>query len=392
MTVVRLTGCQDLLAGRPSGVPAGLADTGLAWLGDPYRDWASRHPGRQGCGYLCSGVPLELLHAAGLTPVRLLQLESVITQAAGWLPPFSCALAQATTERWIGGEFAFLRWIVFAHSCDTLKCVQDIWRLMGNGPQLLTFSLPVVVGTAASREYYLRELHSLARMLGAELGVDIGQDQLSRSIALYNEQRRLVDALQSRGSLPYSGRWALTLAGMVMPVDAHVDLLKRTLDRQEPATSAGKSRPRVVVTGTVLDDATIPGLLDELGFRVVGDDLCTGQRHYAGQVGESEEPWAALADHYAWRSPCPGRYYSEQSRSERLVAWIRSTHVDGVVLVQPKFCDPCAFDDIQVVKGLREAKVPYVVVETDATTPLGQLRTRLQAFSEMLMSPTGRIV
>jgi len=58
-----------------------------------------------------------------------------------------------------------------------------------------------------------------------------------------------------------------------------------------------------------------------------------------------------------------------------------------VVFVLNKFCEPHAFDYVPLSKALAEAKIPHLLLETDITVPVGQLRTRLQAFLEMLVPP-----
>jgi benzoyl-CoA reductase/2-hydroxyglutaryl-CoA dehydratase subunit BcrC/BadD/HgdB len=57
--------------------------------------------------------------------------------------------------------------------------------------------------------------------------------------------------------------------------------------------------------------------------------------------------------------------------------------------VLPKFCEPHAFDYVPLARALEAAGVPHLLIETDVSTPVGQLRTRLQAFIEMLEQHSG---
>jgi benzoyl-CoA reductase/2-hydroxyglutaryl-CoA dehydratase subunit BcrC/BadD/HgdB len=356
----------------------------LSWLKDPYRGWTERYPGRKACGYVCSGTPLEVVHAAGLTPVRLLPLEMAVAQALGKLPSFCCALAQGTTERMLRGEMEFLELVVTAHCCDTLKCWHDVWRLIRPELKMLNFSVPIVVGREASGTFLGQEMRHLAHVLGSRLGVQVTDGRLGQSIALYNRQRQMVTELYEQSLRPYTQRWALGLAGLLMPVEVHLDLLAAALDRNGNCAGIHPKGPRLVVTGTTMDSAAIPELLDELGVEVVGDDLCTGQRFYSGRVDELRDPVDGLVQHYELHDSCPGRHNPANPRPERLLQWAQRKGAQGVVLVQPKFCDPCAFDDVQLVRLLRQANLPHVVLETDTGVSQGQLRTRLQALVEMI--------
>jgi len=123
------------------------------FVAHPYRDWPVRYPGRRAFGYLCAYAPLEVLHAAGFAPVRLMQLSDTVTLADAHLPSFACALARTATERMLCGELDFFAGILFAHTCDTLQCATDIWRMAGPHFKVIPFSLPTVLSSPYARTY-----------------------------------------------------------------------------------------------------------------------------------------------------------------------------------------------------------------------------------------------
>ena len=355
------------------------------FIANPYHDWKIRHPGRRAFGYLCTYAPLELLHAAGFTPVRLMQLSGPAALADAHLPSFACAVARAVTERMLCGELDFLAGVLFAHTCDTVQCAADIWRMARPRFKVITSSLPTTLSSPHARAYLVAELRRLAVVLGSELGLSVTEDALRASIRLYNEQRRLLTALyEQRGRFPAQQLWSLTLAGMLMPVEEHNGLLQSLLHGTEVGSEATHRGPAVLLVGAVLDDPVILQLIDELGGQVVADDLCTGSRYFDALVDETEEPFAALADRYLRRAPCPAKHDTGNSRAGRLLDLLHRTGAQGVVFVLPKFCDPHAFDYVWLSKALDEARVPHLLLETEMTVPIGQLRTRLQAFMEML--------
>jgi benzoyl-CoA reductase subunit C len=55
-----------------------------------------------------------------------------------------------------------------------------------------------------------------------------------------------------------------------------------------------------------------------------------------------------------------------------------------VVFVIEKFCEPHAFDYALVLPALDRAGVPHLLLEMEQTPSLEALRTRLQAFVEMV--------
>lgn len=361
-----------------------------SWMGfmaNPYREWHSRYPGRRAFGYLCPYAPLELLHAAGFVPVRLMQLSGPVALADAHLPSFACALVRTVTNRMLSGELDLLEGMLFVHTCDTMQCAADIWRMARPRFRVLNFSLPSVLGQACARDYLLAELHSLAAALQSAFGAGMTEDALRASIALYNEQRRLLATLYEHpGRLLVDQFWSLTLAGMVMPVEEHNALLRETLRQAEGQGDMVPPGPAVILVGAVLDDLAIPRLIAELGGQVVGDDLCTGSRYFDTCADEHKEPYAALADRYLQRPPCPAKHDAARPHAQRLLDLVRSSKAQGVIFVLPKICDPHAFDYVPLTKNLADAGVPHLLIETDLTVPAGQLRTRLQAFLEMLSS------
>jgi len=355
------------------------------FVADPYRGWQSRYPDRRAMGYLCTYAPLEILHAAGFVPVRLMQLSRSVALADAHLPSFSCALARTVTERMLTRELDFLAGVLFVHTCDTMQCAADVWRMAKPPFKVLNFSLPTVLSSAGARNYLLEELRHLREALQNGFGVAISDEALRASIGVYNKQRRLLTELyERRGQFAMEEFWPLALAGMLMPVEEHNSLLQSAL--RNSTRQSVHNGPGVVLAGAILDDITIPRLIEELGGWVAGDDLCMGSRFFETLVDDEQEALAALADRYLRRPPCPAKHYAAQPRAQRLLERVQRVGAQGVVFVLSKFCEPHAFDYVPLSQALSEAGVPHLLLETDITLPVGQLRTRLQAFLEMLDS------
>ncbi|MBC7233716.1 MAG: 2-hydroxyacyl-CoA dehydratase [Chloroflexi bacterium] len=354
-------------------------------LAHPCKDWQTRYPTKRAFGYLCTYSPIELLHAAGFVPVRLVQGSGQVALANAHLPSFSCALARMVTERLLSGALDCLSGLLVVHTCDTMQCVADIWHMADPPFPLVTFSLPTVLSNVGARDYLLAELHRLAAVLESDFGAPVTEDALRTSIALYNEQRRLLATLyEHRRAFTVEQFWTLVLSGMVTPVEEHNVLLQSVLQSVEEKKEAVRQGPAVILVGAILDDPTIPVIVHELGGQVVWDDLCTGSRYFDVLVDETQEPFGALADRYLKRVPCPTKHDDANPRAEHLLSLVHRTGAQGVVFVLPKFCEPHAFDYVLLSKALANEGVPHLWIETDLTAPIGQLRTRIQAFIELL--------
>jgi benzoyl-CoA reductase/2-hydroxyglutaryl-CoA dehydratase subunit BcrC/BadD/HgdB len=66
------------------------------------------------------------------------------------------------------------------------------------------------------------------------------------------------------------------------------------------------------------------------------------------------------------------------------------TRADGIIYCSLKFCDPCLFDVPPISRTFRERGTPFLWLEDDyASSSLGQTRTRIEAFLELIEQGDG---
>jgi benzoyl-CoA reductase subunit C len=351
----------------------------------PLSDWPVRYPDHRAMGYLCSYVPEEMIHAAGLTPVRLRGTAAPLRHVDAHLQSFTCALCRSTLDQALNGELQFLAGTVFAHTCDAMQALADLWRMNTDASRFVDAVMqPVNLGTPAARPYLVAELNRFRERLAAFAGHSITDDDLRSSIALYDRTRRLVAALQGvRDRLDAAQFLVILDAAQTMPRETFNPLLAELLADLENA-SARPAGPRLFLVGAVLDEPRLLDLIDQVGARVAGDDLCSGSRHFHDQVGATGDPIAALADYYLRRPPCPTKLQPAHDPARYLLDQVRRVRAGGVVFTLEKFCEPHAFDYALILPALDAAGLPHLLLEMEQTPSLEALRTRLQAFVEML--------
>ncbi|MCK5684724.1 2-hydroxyacyl-CoA dehydratase, partial [bacterium] len=71
-------------------------------------------------GHLCSYTPEEIVHAAGLHPMRLFSSKSDIVLAENHLQAYCCSLVRGVLEDSLSGKFDFLDGTIFPHTCDSI--------------------------------------------------------------------------------------------------------------------------------------------------------------------------------------------------------------------------------------------------------------------------------
>lgn len=357
----------------------------------PLGDWPGRYPGHRPMGYLCSYVPEEMIHAAGFTPVRLRGTTAPLRRADAHLQSFTCALCRSTLDQMLSGDLDILAGTIFAHTCDTMQALADLWRINTRAVHFVdTVMQPANLGSPAVHAYLSAEMQRFRERLADFAGQPINDEDLQASIVLYDETRQLVGTLQGmRGRLGTAAFFAILDAAQTMPREVFNPLLAQLLAELDycPDVSERSSRnagPRLFLVGAVLDEPRLLDLIEELGAQVVGDDLCSGSRHFQGQIGASGDPIANLADYYLQRPPCPTKFLPTHDPGRYLLDQLHQVSASGAVFVVEKFCEPHAFDYALIQPSLEHAGVPHLLLEMEQNPNLEGLRTRLQAFVEML--------
>jgi benzoyl-CoA reductase/2-hydroxyglutaryl-CoA dehydratase subunit BcrC/BadD/HgdB len=342
--------------------------------------------GRKILGYFCTYTPVELIHAAGFMPVRVMGGPLAISRADSLVPNFICPYMRQTLEKALRGDYEFLSGMVQGYTCDVACGLMKIWE--ENIPGEIFHSIPLPYNSNPEAKAYFRaSVRELTDRL-SEIGGHFNEGALSRSLQLYGEIRQEVldlYAMRNEGLAPWSAGDFLSIvrAGFVTDPDDYLAMLKE-LTRQAAQSS---ERPRdgfpVLVSGSLVEDPSVLDLLEACGGRVVADDLCTGLRNFYPATGEGENPTDRLLDRYMNRFPCPSRSRAEQ-RISLIVDLVERSGAGGVVFLLQKFCTPHLADHPVVSEGLKRAGVPNILIEMEETSlNQGQIRTRLQAFFEM---------
>ncbi|HUX76647.1 MAG TPA: 2-hydroxyacyl-CoA dehydratase family protein [Anaerolineae bacterium] len=347
-------------------------------------------------GFLTAYVPEELFHAAGFTPVFIFHTPDDEGHARAHLPGFTCWVAGSALDQALAGRLDGLAGMALAQTCDTMQGLTDIWRRNVAHIPLFHFGMPLRLDSPSARVYLLAELRSLREHIQALTGRRVVDDALRGSIALYNRTRALVRRLYARAAdFAPPDLYALVRAAFQTPKETYNDHVAWLLEQPTipPGREAQGSSPRVLLVGCGLADPVLFDVVAQAGGRVAGDLLDLGERYFDANVaGDSpqahgqadSDPLETLADRLLALVPTPTKYHAQSSRAAHLLSLVRERHADGVIFARQKFCDPHGFDYVLMAQALDRAGVPHLLVELEQASQAGQLRTRVEAFMEML--------
>ena len=353
---------------------------------DPFAPWRGRE-GLPAVGAICPCVPPELIHAAGFAPVLVPPAVSSAPLADAHLPTACCALARGALEVALRGDSSFLQGMVLHRTCDAMTFLGDLWpHAVGRGFAVV-LNLPRQPEEPRAVGYLVGELQRAFGELRQSSGAE-GPPQWERTFSLLDRRRVLLADLYRPGrTLSGTLRLRIVQAALLLPPEEGVAWLESIQGELAEREDEGLARrPRLLLYGPTLTDLSLAQRVEDVGAWVVGDDLCNGWRtahprlQWSGQV----EPLKALARWVVEWPGCPAQHRPSRPRPERLLRRVEEVGAEGVIFVLARFCDPYAFDYPALAAALAARGIPHLLLESELTTPAGQVLTRVQAFLETL--------
>jgi bzd-type benzoyl-CoA reductase N subunit len=338
-------------------------------------------------GWLCCYTPLELIMGGGMNPYRIIP-NPTSDMADSYLHSNFCPFVRSSLEMAIRGDLDFLEGVALVNSCDGLRRLYDAWRFYTETPHVYLIDLPRV-----TTGFVLRHFRETLTLFKSELekgfGVSISEEAIEEAISISNRGRRLLKELynlRKTHKLILSGSQVLDVVkgDMILPKMEYMGLLQRLVDELKDGAIPRTNLPRVMITGSLLEDSGIADLIEESGGEVVCDDLCTGSRYFWDCIERDDDPLLALSRHYLSKIPC-ARMMDSNRRLDYVMDLVAEFDVHGVICYTLKFCDTFLYDIPLLKKRLDAQNIPSLFLDSDYTPgTMGRLKTRIEAFLEML--------
>lgn len=347
--------------------------------------------GKAVIGYLCCFAPPEIINAAGALPFRITGQPGYDTSAAdAYVEPYGCTYVRNILARAAEGKLDYLDGLIISHSCDMVQRLYGIWTYNRPLPYSYMFNVPHQVSPWAQR-FFKRELGFFQESLEKFTGNSVSSGVLKETIAAYNRNRSMIRELYKLRKEPLpliegSEILALLIAGGALPADDFSSLLSNTFESVNKRKPEGKKAPRILVWGSIMDDPAIYLMIEEAGGKVAADDTCIGFRTWEKDVPITEDPHDGLTEHYFVNFQCPRTDRGPGiSRFDYILERCREYNVDGIVGYSISFCDPHKFDYPDLRDYLKKEGLPMLLIDDNYSfEPAGAIKTRLQAFIEML--------
>ncbi len=343
-------------------------------------------------GWLCTYSPEEIMHAAGILPVRITGYtqETELDDGNAYLYVNNCSFSRSCLQLGLRGEYDFFDGVVGGSTCDGARRLFDLWRHYIGTPFHHVLTVPRKY-TEKAHALYRREVTDFKQHLEEHLGLEITDEALIESIKLYNESRRLLRELynlRQQDNPPITGAETMEVlnASFRMPKEIFNQWLKELLDEISAANITHTGRARLMLVGSVLHNPEFIKNIEDQGGLVVIDELCTSTRYWGDSVvlDGATSPLEAISRRYLNNFPC-ARMYPSDERFNRIIDYALDFKVEGVVSEIVRYCVPYCHDLPLLRKRLQEHGIPVLALDVEyGTAGSGQIQTRVQAFLEML--------
>ena len=346
----------------------------------------------------CVFVPDEVVLAADAIPVGLCAgAQFSVPVGEEVLPRNTCALIKSSFGFKLGRICPYVQTshlIVGETTCDGKK---KMFEILAEHHPVYVMEVPNKKNRA-SLDLWRSEVVDFKQVIEKLTGNKITSDELARATKLVNARRRALQRLyetRKASPVPISGKDALIVSQVsfyddvsrcAQQVNALCDELEKRVANGEGVFPA--DIPRILISGSpmAIPNWKLPHIIESAGAAVVCEESCIGTRAFTNLVPETdgtvEAQLKAIADRYMQiHCAC---FTPNDERLDDIVRLAKEYRVDGVVHYNLQFCHTYANEAVKVEKRLEKEGIPLLRIETDYGDDTGQLRTRIDAFLEMI--------
>ncbi len=350
-----------------------------------------REAGGKVVGHFQVYFPEEIAHAGGLLPFKVRGAPIEARQAEARFGSYLCSILKTSLELALSGRVQ-LDMFVSHPICDAARNLAAVWGRNFAYPCQILY-LPQNANSSHAAEYLRGEYARLRRDLETLAGRAIGDDDLRRSIQVFNVNRRLLRRLyavkrETPWLLPADEAYALMAVGGMIPREEHNELLQAAIPQIEARSARPQDRIRVVFEGGFCEQPPLDLLRTIAQFcYVVDDDLLIGLRWILEDLPLDGDPLYNLAEAYIEKSSySPVQHDNRKPKEKMLLQRMEAARASAAIITAAKMCEPGLDEQVAYARALDEAGLPYFISEFEENmTSFDHLQIQLETFVENLL-------
>lgn len=370
--------------------------------------------------FTCTYTPMELLASANVAYWRLLHKGTPEELSAG--ETLTQSMFCDLTKSLIGGfiknerEFKATDKVYSFFTCGCMKSTIDAINNLYRPAEL--FNLQKRLHDEDGVYDLIQQLKFFKKDLEELTGETISEETINENIKRFNKAKKLLNQISAyrkadrpliSGKLFHelvAGYYKIPITALLPELEKILTQLKNLsqlstlyqISETKPECStcetakkqSNNRKIKLMLAGGIIadgDDKVVDILEKQLGVDIVVEDNCTGLKPLSYQIAENgsgETVYENIARGYFNKAPC-ARMFPINDMLEYTVNLAKEYKADGVLLYYLKFC-PCYSMAAQLYKNIfQENNIPLYMLSGDYSQgDEGQIKTRLEAFIEML--------
>ncbi|MCC6196361.1 MAG: benzoyl-CoA reductase subunit C [Burkholderiales bacterium] len=360
------------------------------------KQWKAARPGAKAIGYMPIYVPREIIHAAGMLPVGIFgggdQIE--VIQGDAYYQSYICRIPRSTLELGLTGRLNCLDGMLFPSICDVIRNLSGMWQILFKDKYAKYFDVPQDYADGVGGKFYIHEMQALREDLGRLAGKPVSDDDLRRSIAVYNDNRNAVRELyayraQKPWQAPTSEVYLVLRAGCVLPPEEHTALVRSYVREADLVKRPQRDNARVVLAGSFCEQPPL-GLIKSIemaGCYVVDDDFQLCQSWLLDEVPTAGDPLEELSKAFLHRSAqTPSKYDDrKEDKGKHVLHQVKSRGAEGVIFAAASFCDPALLERPMLLEILAKHNIPYTAFKyAENTGQMAPIREQTGTFADSI--------
>ncbi len=350
-----------------------------------------RESGGKVIGHFQVYFPEEIVHAAGILPFKVRGAPIEAVQADSRFGSYLCSILKTSLELALSKRIEFEMFVTHP-ICDAARNLGAVWGRNFSYPCQILY-LPQNANSPSAVTYLRNEYARLKRSVEAIARRSVSDEDLRRSVNVYNRNRALLRGLyaikrETPWLLPADEAYVLVAIGGLIPREEHNELLETVIPLITARTSKKQDKIRLVFEGGFCEQPPLD-LIRAISRScyVVDDDLLIGLRWILEDVPLEGDPLLNLASAYLEKSAySPVQHDLRKPKEQMLLERIRSSRAEAAILTAAKMCEPGLEEQVAYLHALDKAGIPYFISEfEEKMTTFEHLEIQLETFVENIL-------
>lgn len=344
-------------------------------------------------GYFCSIIPEEIILACNLHPVRLCCEDQVCARYGEEIAPGDiCCVVKSICGEFYSRAYENIKLIIVPGTCDPktklaelLSPLKEIYFLdPGRDSDYLK-------NADIWEDRYIR----LFEFLKGRFHQNAGRKELISACHKTNKRTDIFRSIyQLRIGYPNSisvfDYYIMIYASFFMDVDTWNNFAEKVYTHAFESKKASNNKPRILLAGSpvIFPNFKVIDVLEKSGLSMAADIQCTSFGRFFNPVKIDEDTESGIIRALTLKniagSICPCLLNLEKL-TNLIIDTVNQYNLDGVIYYNLRLCQVFEVQTAIIRQILKQRNIPFLSIKTDlGKEDTGQLKTRLEAFREMI--------